>query len=125
MKQALKTLKNEGQRPTVKEVDVLEYMAFSAYIRNDMRSALKLTKDVLALDPEHPRARGNLNYYQGALKEEEDPPKRKQKKGEDGFQEQSEEIVTISEQKSDHFHLFDERNAYEKLCRGENGMTER
>ncbi len=35
-----------------------------------MRRALKLTSSLLSLSPDHPRAAGNMVYYENALKEE-------------------------------------------------------
>ena len=60
----------EERRKTVDRADILEYMAFSAYVQGNLRKALKLTEDLLKLQPEHPRAPGNMVYYETQLKQE-------------------------------------------------------
>ncbi len=72
----------EGGDRTVERADVLEYMAFSAYIQGNMRRALRLTEDLLSLEPDHPRAAGNKVYYESSLKEEGGRVKKKGEWGE-------------------------------------------
>lgn len=63
----MKRWHEEGSRKTVDRADILEYMAFSAYVQGNLRKALKLTEDLLKLQPEHPRAPGNMLYYESQL----------------------------------------------------------
>lgn len=69
MRQALDAWAAEDEK-TVDRADIYEYMAFSAYVQGNMRRALKLTDDLLQLQPDHPRAAGNKVYYENALKSE-------------------------------------------------------
>jgi len=127
MAQALRILdSDEGNAPTVDRADVLEYMAFSAYVRGNMRRALKITDQLLAINPDHPRAAGNRKYYEGALTSE---GATERKKGEDGLGDADvNDQVTVAEeddnQESGLKVAFNEHKAYKKLCRGEDWMNE-
>ena len=61
----------------VKQVEILEYLAFSTYQKGEIRKAIALTQQLLVLEPEHPRAKGNIGHYERILDE---------RKGEDGRQ---------------------------------------
>jgi len=66
------------------ESDILEYLAFSTYQKGEIQSAIKLTQDLLRVDPGHPRATGNLVHYEKMIDE---------KKGEDGGI--SDKVITL------------------------------
>lgn len=70
----------------------MEYLAFSAYMTGNIRRALKLTKQMVELEPEHPRGPGNLEYYQSTL---EKKGATLQKRGEDGLGDADETVNII------------------------------
>ncbi len=45
----------------------MEYLAFAAYKSGNLRKAAKLTFELVSLEPDHPRAHGNLDYYKREL----------------------------------------------------------
>ncbi len=55
------------------------------------RRALKLTREMLELSPEHPRGHGNLQYYEQTLKKK---GASYEKRGEDGLGD-ADEIVNV------------------------------
>lgn len=88
----------------VKRTDLLEYMAFALFQQDNTKRALVLTQQLVDLDPYHPRAAGNIDWYSERLTEQElktldDLPP----------------IKNVRTIKND----IDERESYEKLCRGE------
>ena len=123
MKQALIKLEAES-KPTVGKSDVLEYMAFSAYVQGNMRKALKLTEELLSEDPNHSRAAGNRDYYVQSIEAEGG---KVVKKGEDGLGDAEDETLTVGEQNSDNEEVEEspERVWYKKLCRGEGNLSEK
>ena len=58
----------------------------------NIRRALKLTKQMVELEPEHPRGPGNLEYYQSTL---EKKGATLQKRGEDGLGDADETVNII------------------------------
>ncbi|VDO22541.1 unnamed protein product [Haemonchus placei] len=101
MQTAMNRLEHENPR-TIEEEEVLEYLAYALYQQGNVRRALALTKRLAALAPNHPRAKGNVKWYEDMLEgkdmEGELPPIVNKRVENDG-------IV--------------ERDAYEALCRGE------
>ncbi|KAK6022880.1 tetratricopeptide repeat protein [Ostertagia ostertagi] len=95
------SLEHENPK-TIEEEEVLEYLAYSLYQQGNVRRALALTKRLAAIAPNHPRAKGNVKWYEDMLEgkdmEGELPPIVNKRVENDG-------IV--------------ERDAYEALCRGE------
>ena len=68
MKQAMKRLDQEVMgKETIKRSDLLEYIAFSYYTSGNLKKALHYTNELIAVDPEHPRAAGNKLYYETNL----------------------------------------------------------
>lgn len=61
MQEAQLRLENEDP-PTAKIGDVLEYLAFSLYKQGNIKRALALTKKLVQLEPDHPRAKGSLPF---------------------------------------------------------------
>lgn len=111
MVQALRKLKEENVPYPFNEVDILEYISFSYYLLGDTRSALEWTQKLLAVDPKHVRAKGNVPHYQKSIAEEEQRL-RKERRGDTGFEENEEKPVTLT-------GYAKERKVYESLCRGE------
>jgi hypothetical protein len=52
-------------------------LAFAYYEQGNMQLALKFTKELLELDPEHLAAVGNKNYFEKALKNQTSEEKQK------------------------------------------------
>lgn len=87
---------------------VLDYLAFSHYKLGDVPQALKLTNELLSLDPTHERANNNKRYFEKMLEDEE---KRRPLSEED-------KRVQYQENR-DSYRNTDEFLTYEALCRGE------
>ncbi|KAI6171007.1 Prolyl 4-hydroxylase alpha-related protein PH4 [Aphelenchoides bicaudatus] len=88
----------------VKYSDVLEYKAYALFQQGNTKRALVLTQQLVELDPYHPRAAGNIDWYSERLSEQElktldDLPP----------------VKNVRTPKND----IEERDSYEKLCRGE------
>ncbi|KPJ11199.1 Prolyl 4-hydroxylase subunit alpha-1 [Papilio machaon] len=77
----------------------------------DVKAALQWTKKLLALEPKHPRARGNVPHFQKTIAETEVKLKRR-RRGETGEDDEEEDSKPMS-------YLSKERKVYEALCRGE------
>ncbi|XP_030020588.1 prolyl 4-hydroxylase subunit alpha-2 isoform X2 [Manduca sexta] len=112
MKEALRKYKNENKRYQFTEADILEYIGFSYYLKGDAKTAIEWTKKLLAIDPKHPRAKGNIPHYQKALADQAADLKKKQR-GDTGEETQDEE------RKKKLSAYEKERRTYEALCRGE------
>lgn len=103
MQETEKRMETE-ENSKVKRADVLEYMAYALFQQGNTKRALALTHELVDLDPYHPRAAGNIDWYSERLSQDElntlnDLPP----------------IKNIRSLKND----IEERDAYEKLCRGE------
>jgi len=120
MEQALRLYYEEVDK-TISRSDILEYLAFSAYMSGNIRRALKLTEEMLQLEPEHPRGWGNLKYYQQMLREK---GASLLKRGEDGLGDADETVNILKERQRREDDLGEERVHYEQLCRGEEFITE-
>lgn len=59
-------IENESP-PTVEESEILEYLAYSLYQQGNVRRALSLTKRLAKIAPNHPRAKGNVKWYEDML----------------------------------------------------------
>ncbi|XP_026732726.1 prolyl 4-hydroxylase subunit alpha-1-like [Trichoplusia ni] len=114
MMEALRKYEEENVPYPFTEVDILEYISFSYYLLGDTRSALEWTNKLLAVDPKHVRAKGNVPHYKKSI-EEEEARLRKERRGETGSDEPKEKPVEVTETDS----YAKERSAYEALCRGE------
>ncbi|XP_055351631.1 prolyl 4-hydroxylase subunit alpha-1-like [Paramacrobiotus metropolitanus] len=96
---------------TFSRADVLEYLAFSSYLKGELNDAVRFTRDILDVQPSHERAQNNLWHYN----QEMALLNSGRKKGDDGNT-----VATkkqLIEKKSDKW--ADERRTYEILCRGE------
>lgn len=103
MEVAMEKIKKENP-PTKRESDILEYLAYALFKQGNTRHALKLTKRLLKLEPDHPRASGNLKWYEDMLDEET-----------------RDKLDDLPPPKNERDLKYDitEREVYEKLCRGE------
>ncbi|XP_060574023.1 prolyl 4-hydroxylase subunit alpha-1-like isoform X2 [Ruditapes philippinarum] len=88
-------------------VAILDYLAFAQYKQGNVRRALTLTNEMLALSPDHTRAQGNKDYYERMLREEDETAKR----GDDG--------EVTNKRQLDEYRSGEEYMAYEALCRNE------
>ncbi|CAN7993356.1 unnamed protein product [Ixodes hexagonus] len=110
MQEALDRVDEEVTK-TADRVEILEYLAFSTFQQGNTRHALKLTNDLLAAVPDHPRAPGNKRYYEDAISKTE-----LHKRGDDGDVPMDEAAVGKKHHGPD---ADSERGIYERLCRGE------
>lgn len=134
---------------TTKKEDILEYLAFSMYkeggcdtfhslrfnnraqidsliaLAGNVGAALVMTNELLEILPNHERAKGNKGYYEKELAEIKSSSTLR---GDDGTQNVEEEMVRVEVQKARAQQEFkpnpkiytnNERQLYEKLCRGE------
>lgn len=115
MEEAISRLKNDSRLP---RSDLLEYLAFSTFKEGDVQSALDMTNELLSLDPEHQRARGNKYYYEKELAKINE---KSILRGDDG----SSDVPVDKSLEFQHSRLgpytydLPERKLYELACRGE------
>ncbi|KAK3090445.1 hypothetical protein FSP39_011937 [Pinctada imbricata] len=105
MEKSLDLEKGEGNK-TIERMYVLDYLAYSSMMQGDVRRALILTDELLAIAPYHTRAQNNRRYYERILKEHDEDSK------------VSEEGVVDDTQET-HYRQSEEFQTYESLCRGE------
>ncbi|XP_013142463.1 PREDICTED: prolyl 4-hydroxylase subunit alpha-2-like [Papilio polytes] len=110
MLEALRKYKEENETYDFTEVDILEYISFSHYLLGEVQHALQWTRKLLALEPQHPRARGNVPHFQKTIAEADARMKRR-RRGDTG-EDDEEDSQPMS-------YLSKERKVYEALCRGE------
>lgn len=120
MEQAMRLYNKEAEK-TVARADILEYLAFSAYMSGNIRRALKLTSEMLQIEPDHPRGWGNMKYYEQMLKSK---GASYVKRGEDGLGDAEETVNILKERQRREDDLGEERVHYEQLCRGEEFIPE-
>jgi prolyl 4-hydroxylase len=77
---------HSGKYHVISEADILEYLAFSTYQKGEVSSAIRLTEQLLSLEPNHPRASGNIAHYEKLLYD---------KRGEDGLETDKVLIVIV------------------------------
>uniref|UniRef100_A0A668A4R5 Prolyl 4-hydroxylase subunit alpha-1 n=1 Tax=Myripristis murdjan TaxID=586833 RepID=A0A668A4R5_9TELE len=111
MAQALRQL-DQGEESSIDKVTVLDYLSYAIYQQGEIERALEYTRRLLALDPEHQRAKGNLKYFEFQLG--------KQKKAEEAkSQNEKPREKRASEKQPKKKETIPERKKYEMLCRGE------
>jgi len=120
MDQAMKLFHQETDK-SVAQSDILEYLAFASYMSGNIRRALKLTNQMLDMEPGHSRGWGNKQYYEDML---EKKGASYIKKGEDGLGDADEAVNVLKERRKREDELGEERVHYEQLCRGEEFITE-
>ncbi|KAM3964090.1 prolyl 4-hydroxylase subunit alpha-1 isoform 2-T3 [Aphomia sociella] len=114
MTETLRKYQEENELYPFDEVDIMEYIGFSHYMLGNIKTALEWTKKLLEIDPDHPRARGNIPHYEKEM-EEEDVQLKRRRRGDTGEEtkEKDPELVTeLTEYQKD-------RKNYEALCRGD------
>uniref|UniRef100_A0A3Q2QSM5 procollagen-proline 4-dioxygenase n=1 Tax=Fundulus heteroclitus TaxID=8078 RepID=A0A3Q2QSM5_FUNHE len=114
--QALKQL-DDGEEAVVTKAAILDYLSYSVYQLGDIPRAIELTRRLVAIDPNHERAGGNLRYFERLLY-------RQLNEINQASEPASEEPIQLGTYTRPKDHL-PEREAYEALCRGEGlQMTE-
>ncbi|TKR86888.1 hypothetical protein L596_011391 [Steinernema carpocapsae] len=94
MKEAMRLLETENP-PSVEKTEILEYLAYDYYKQGEIQKALDLTEELYVLWPDHPRAKGNVQWYTDKLTS-------------------GENIEKVADR-----YQSEERDSYEALCRGE------
>ncbi|XP_054611799.1 prolyl 4-hydroxylase subunit alpha-2 isoform X2 [Dunckerocampus dactyliophorus] len=118
LQQSLKQL-DAGEEVVVSKADILDYLSYSVYQMGDLPRAIELTRRLVAIDPSHQRAGGNLRYFERLLLKEQNEEEEKKP-----AQPASEEPIQLGTYNRPKDHL-PEREIYEALCRGEGiKMTE-
>uniref|UniRef100_A0A914BYM0 procollagen-proline 4-dioxygenase n=1 Tax=Acrobeloides nanus TaxID=290746 RepID=A0A914BYM0_9BILA len=102
MQEALDRIKIE-KPPTKRESDILEYYAYALYQQGNPKRALVLTKRLAQIDPTHPRAKGNVEWYESMLSDE--------------HKSDLHDLPPIKNVRDTRYDI-EEREVYEKLCRG-------
>ncbi|KAA0720544.1 Prolyl 4-hydroxylase subunit alpha-2 [Triplophysa tibetana] len=108
MQQALKQMDSGEDAKTLK-ADILDYLSYSVYQMGDLPRALELTRRLVAIDPGHQRAGGNLRYFERLLSKEL----------RDVTQESGDERPIQLDTYERPKDYLPEREIYEALCRGE------
>ncbi|MEQ2265944.1 hypothetical protein XENORESO_015139 [Xenotaenia resolanae] len=108
--QALKQL-DDGEESVVTKAEILDYLSYSVYQMGDIPRAIELTRRLVAIDPTHERAGGNLRYFERLLSKQLNEMNQ-------AYQPASEEPIHLGTYIRPKDHL-PEREAYEALCRGE------
>lgn len=81
-----------------KKADILEYLAFSTYKEGNIISALSMTNELLEINPNHERAKGNKHYYEKEMNIEKATKNSKAERnlrGDDGSDAVIEEEVVV------------------------------
>ncbi|KAI1715402.1 2OG-Fe(II) oxygenase superfamily domain-containing protein [Ditylenchus destructor] len=102
MQEAIDRLPLDRSGP--KESDVLEYLAFALYHQGNPKRALSMTKRIVEIDPYHPRAEGNVQWYEERLEAKDKT-----------------NLDLLPPMKNERSKKNDilERDEFERLCRGE------
>uniref|UniRef100_A0A8C9QW81 procollagen-proline 4-dioxygenase n=1 Tax=Scleropages formosus TaxID=113540 RepID=A0A8C9QW81_SCLFO len=111
MQQALRQL-DAGEEAIVSKVDLLDYLSYSVYQMGDLPRAIELTRRMVALDPTHERAGGNLRYFERLLSKE---LRESEKSKPEPSMEKPIDLSTYERPRD----YLPERETYEALCRGE------
>ncbi|KAL3079679.1 hypothetical protein niasHS_013961 [Heterodera schachtii] len=86
------------------EADILEFLAYALYQQGNQKRALTMTKWLVRLAPGHPRAAGNVKWYEDHMTADELAS--------------LDELPEIQNERK-RFNDIPERDAFERLCRGE------
>ncbi|EFO21561.2 prolyl 4-hydroxylase 2 [Loa loa] len=70
MEEAQERLRTEMPHETVQLKEILEYLAFALFKQGNLKRALLLTEQLYTIDPNHPRARNNIKWYEDLLAED-------------------------------------------------------
>ncbi|XP_045447269.1 prolyl 4-hydroxylase subunit alpha-1 [Melitaea cinxia] len=120
MLMALEKYPNDDELYSFTDVDIMEYISFTYFLLDDVKAALYWTRKLLALAPDHERAKGNIPHYTKALAKNESKFT-KMRRGDTG---EPELEVTLEQEKEngtkpEPSQYEKERKVYEALCRGE------
>ncbi|XP_017489729.1 PREDICTED: prolyl 4-hydroxylase subunit alpha-1-like, partial [Rhagoletis zephyria] len=123
MREALSRLENEESDSSTQDkmrINILEHLAFSTYKLGYVSDAYTYTMQLLELDPDHERARGNIQYFDKELNIKNQI--RRVRKGDDG-----DDAVSVENSIAESSWPIEEteRQTYEALCRGESRLSER
>ena len=88
------------------EADILEYQAYALYQQGNQKRALVATRRLAQLDPDHPRAAGNVKWYEERMSPEQ-------------LEELEDELPELLNQKKPPVDDIPEREVFERLCRGD------
>ncbi|XP_051533935.1 prolyl 4-hydroxylase subunit alpha-2-like isoform X1 [Myxocyprinus asiaticus] len=111
MQQALRQM-DAGEEAKTLKADILDYLSYSVYQMGDLPRAIELTRRLVAIDPSHQRAGGNLRYFERLLTKELRDMGQSQQELAD---ERPIQLDTYERPKD----YLPEREVYEALCRGE------
>ncbi|KAK6742230.1 hypothetical protein RB195_009848 [Necator americanus] len=113
MQEAMKRL-DEEDVPTADREEVLEYLSYALYKQGNLKHALQLVEELHKLDPKHPRAKGNIKWYEDLL-------------AQDGVKkaDMRRSLGRISNERPLSVLGNDERSIYEALCRNEVPVSEK
>lgn len=114
MQEALERMEDEESK-SVNEAEVLDYLSYAMYMQGNVYHAKNVTLRWLQIEPDHQRARGNLQHFEQMIRE-------KEKKLADAkkIQEAREEFRNNRfEHDPDAYHASGFFQTYEALCRGE------
>uniref|UniRef100_A0A915ML79 Fe2OG dioxygenase domain-containing protein n=1 Tax=Meloidogyne javanica TaxID=6303 RepID=A0A915ML79_MELJA len=67
MQEALDRVKRE-MPPSIAESEILEYLAFALFKQGNIKQALITTDRLYEIAPSHPRAKGNIKWYEDQMK---------------------------------------------------------
>ncbi|KAL5282865.1 P4HA2 family protein [Megaselia abdita] len=109
---------NQSEPEEFTKAEILEYLAFSTFKEGDVESALEMTNELLELQPNHHRAKGNKNWYETVLRDANENTKR----GDDGSADITLSNVKMEIHKNPSIR-HTENSVYEMLCRGDLKQT--
>nr|CDP99903.1 BMA-PHY-2, isoform h [Brugia malayi] len=69
MQEARERIQKET-KPTANLESILDHLAFSLYKQGNLKRALLLTDELYRMNPDHPRAKGNVRWYEDLLEDE-------------------------------------------------------
>lgn len=123
MREALNRLENEESDSSNQNkirINILEHLAFSTYKLGYISDAYTYTMQLLELEPDHERARGNIQYFDQELNIKNQI--KRIRKGDDG-----DDAVSVENSIAESSWPIEEteRQTYEALCRGETRISER
>uniref|UniRef100_A0A0P5RN90 procollagen-proline 4-dioxygenase n=1 Tax=Daphnia magna TaxID=35525 RepID=A0A0P5RN90_9CRUS len=120
MGEALNKFDDESNKTVTRE-SILEYLAFSTFKQGNVMEALQLTNELLKNVPYHQRALGNKKHYEQVLLDQGEILHNVDTAGLDNVIAKPFNTANLKLKKpNDH---LEEREKFEKLCRGERLMS--
>nr|CDJ84261.1 Oxoglutarate iron-dependent oxygenase domain containing protein [Haemonchus contortus] len=114
MEEAKRRLAQEAV-PTANLGQILEYLAYSLFIQGNPKHALQLTEELNRLEPNHPHAKGNIEFYEDYLAKE----------GVKIYDMRRSLGRVVNERPESDLYGNEERTIYEALCRNEVPVSEK